>query len=367
VQLRYQESTGKYWAFSLDTGALLWKSEDFEETADGESALNLGCRNEKVAYGMLYTAGAGGVVYAYDLHEGLNWTYSAWDDASEVVEDGFYWSGVALVSDGKVYVAFGEPSQGAPFVCLDAVTGEEVWRVDGMFRQTWGGPNVVIGDSVIVTLDTYDMRVYAIGKGPTDISVSAPAVSVPFGTAVAVKGRVTDVSPGTWDAGLGTYTRYNVDDAEGSWDSAMRLRFPDGVPAVSDESMGDWMKYVYKNLERPDDVVGVEVVISVLDSNDNYYEVARGVADSTGAYSIEFDPLIPGKYVVYAAFEGSESYFGSVAETTIVVEDELAATPPPTPEPESVVDLYFVPAVAGIVVAIVVLGALMALLILRKR
>jgi hypothetical protein len=367
VQLRYEESTGKYWAFSLDTGALLWKSEDFEATADGESRLNLAGVDTEVAYGMLYTAGPGGMVYAYDLHEGLNWTYSAWDNASDVVEDSIFWSGIALVSDGKVYVAFGEPAQGAPFVCLDAVTGAEIWRVDGMFRQTWGGPNVFIGDSVIVTLDTYDMRVYAVGKGPSAITVSAPSVSVPFDSSVTVEGRVTDVSPGTGDGGLGTYTQYNVDGSKGSWDSAMELRFPDGVPAVSDESMGDWMKYVYKNLERPDDVVGVEVVISVLDSNNNLYEVARGVADSDGVYSIDFVPLVPGKYVVYAAFEGSESYFGSVAEATMVVEDPVAATPPPTPEAESVVDAYFVPAIAGIIVAIVVLGALLALLILRKR
>jgi hypothetical protein len=376
VQLRYQESTGKYWAFSLDTGSLLWSSEDFEATANGEIAQNLEGKDAKIGYGMLYTAGPGGTVYAYDLQKGLNWTYSAWENASEIVEGSIYWSGIALISDGKVYVAFGEPAQGAPFVCLDAFSGDEIWRTDGMFRQTWGGPNVFIGDSVIVTLDTYDMRVYAIGKGPTAITASAPSVSVPFDTAVSIKGKVTDVSPGTWDSGLGTYMNMNVDEPPteshgpsslSAESSAMQLRFPDGVPAVSDANMSDWMKYVYKNLPRPDDVMGVEVVIYVLDSNDNYYEVARTVADSNGVYDCEFVPMIPGKYVVYAAFEGSNSYYGSVAETTLVVDDAISATPPPTPTPDSVADLYFVPAVAGILVAIIVLGALIALLILKKR
>jgi outer membrane protein assembly factor BamB len=377
VQLRYQESTGKYWAFSLDDGDLLWKSEDFAETANGEVALNLDGKTEKVAYGMLYTAGPGGTVYAYDLHKGLNWTYSAWANASEFMGDGIYWSGIALISDGKVYVAFGEPAQGAPFVCLDAVTGDEIWRTEGMFRQTWGGPNVLIGDSVIVTLDTYDMRVYAIGKGPTAITASAPSVSVPFDTSVAVKGTVTDISPGVWDSGVGTVMNMDTDKAGvdshapsslyTGWNSALRLRFPDGVPAVSDESMSDWMKYVYKNLPRPDDVVGVEVVVSVLDSNNNYYEVGRTTSDANGDFVCEFVPMIPGEYVVYAAFEGSNSYYGSVAETTILVEDQLPAPVEPTPTPESVADAYFVPAIAGIIVAIVVLGALLALLILRKR
>jgi hypothetical protein len=362
VQLRYSESTGKYWAFSLNTGETLWKSEDFEATANGETG---GDRNAKLAYGMLYTAGPSGMVYAYDVHKGLNWTYSAWSDDSS---SSLWWSGVALVSDGKVYVAFGEPDsmeEGAPFVCLDAVTGDVVWRTDGAYRQAFAGSNVVIGDSVIVTLDTYDQRVYAIGKGPTALSVSAPAVSVPFDTPVMVKGRVTDVSPGTFDSGLGTYRNVELTDA--TWDSVMKLRFPDGVPAVSDESMSDWMKYVYKNLPRPDDVVGVEVVVSVLDSNGNYYEVDRTTADSNGVFMCEFVPLIPGEYVVYANFEGSNSYYGSVAETTIVVEDQLPAPVEPTPTPESVADVYFVPAIAGIIVAIVVLGALLALLILRKR
>ena len=36
-----------------------------------------------------------------------------------------------------------------------------------MFRDTrWGG-NGIIGDSIIATMDTYDQRVYAIGKGPS--------------------------------------------------------------------------------------------------------------------------------------------------------------------------------------------------------
>jgi hypothetical protein len=376
VHIRYQESTGKSWAFSLDTGDLLWKSGDFDATANGELALNLERRDTKIAYGMLYTTGPGGTVYAYDLQKGLNWTYSAWDNASEVVEGTIYWSGIALISDGKIYVAFGEPAQGAPFVCLDAVTGDELWRTDGMFRQTWGGPNVLIGDSVIVTLDTYDMRVYAIGKGPTAVTVSAPSVSVPCDTPVTVKGTVTDISPGTWDPDLGTYMNMDTDKPPTSshapnslYDgpSALKSRFPNGVPAVSDESMSEWMAYVYKNLPRPTDVKGAEVVVYVLDSNDNYYEIARTVADSNGVYNCEFVPPVPGKYSVYATFEGSNSYYGSVAETTIVVEDALPATPPPTPEPESIADTYFVPAIAGIIVAIVVIGALLALLILKKR
>jgi hypothetical protein len=364
VHLRYQESTGKYWAFSLKTGELLWSSEDFDATANGENALNLKQRDEKIAYGMLYTAGSGGSVYAYDLHNGLNWTYNAWANASEVVEGSFYWSGIALISDGKLYVAIGEPAQNAPFMCLDAMTGDVIWRTDGMFRQTWGGPNVIIGDSVIVTLDTYDMHVYAIGKGPSTTTVSAPSINVPFNATVTIKGTVMDVSPGTTDSGLGTY-RNTVN--KGTWDSAMQLRFPNGVPAVSDESMSDWMKYVYKNLPYPADVKGVEVVINVLDSNNNCYEVGRTVTDANGAFACDFVPPISGHYDVYAMFEGSNSYFGSSAETTIFVDQEIPAPALPTPTPVSIADTYFISAVTGIIVAIALIGAVLAVLILKKR
>ena len=69
--------------------------------------------------------------------------------------------------------------RGAPFVCLNAETGDVVWRVNGMFRQTRLGWTVpVIGDSIIATMDTYDQRIYAVGKGPSATTVMAsPKVS----------------------------------------------------------------------------------------------------------------------------------------------------------------------------------------------
>ena len=51
---------------------------------------------------------------------------------------------------------------------------------------------------------------------------------------------VTDVSPGTNDA-------------------ALTMRFPNGVPAIADEYMSEWMLYVYKQFECPMMLNGVEV------------------------------------------------------------------------------------------------------------
>jgi hypothetical protein len=196
-------------------------------------------------------------------------------------------------------------------------------------------------------MDSYDQRVYGIGKGPSAITVSAPDDTQPLSTPVLVKGMVTDVSPGTEDY-------------------ALTARFPDGVPAVSDANMSDWMLYVYKQFERPADVMGVDVVLSVVDPNNNAYEVGRTTSDSSGTYGVAFTPEVPGKYTVIASFEGSGAYYGSFAETYINVEEAPVATPEPTPTSTSVADLYLLPGIAGIIIAIVVVGAVIVLM-LRKR
>jgi hypothetical protein len=130
--------------------------------------------------------------------------------------------------------------------------------------------------------------------------------------------------------------------------------------------MSDWMKYVYMQFERPADVMGVEVVISVLDPNNNVYEVGRATSDSSGFFSVEFTPEVPGKYTVVASFDGSESYYGSFAKTAISVEEAPAATPEPTPTPAPMTDTYVLSIGAGAIIAIIVIG-MVIILMLRRR
>jgi hypothetical protein len=130
--------------------------------------------------------------------------------------------------------------------------------------------------------------------------------------------------------------------------------------------MSEWMVYVYKQFERPSDAVGVEVVISVLDPNNNCYEVARTTSDATGFFSAEFEPEVPGKYTVVATFEGSKSYYGSFAETALLVEAAPEPTPMPTASPAPMTDTYVTGFGIGMIIAIVVIG-LLIILMLRKR
>ncbi|MCW3983705.1 MAG: hypothetical protein NWE96_06885 [Candidatus Bathyarchaeota archaeon] len=342
-----------HYGFSVTTGKYLWATES-EHYGD-----LYGWGNAEhtwyFAYGKLYSVGLGGILYAYDLANGRTaWTYNLTDAYGEPVTGNNWWGWITLITDGKVYMSTTEHSaenplpRGAPYVCINATDGSEIWRVNGMFRATrWGG-NSVIGDSIIATMDTYDQRIYAIGKGPSQVTATAPDVSVEFGKNVVIKGTVTDVSPGTKSA-------------------ALQMRFPNGVPAVSDASQSQWMLYVYKQFAFPSDVTGVPLTISVLDANGNYRTIGTTTTDASGAYSFNWKPDIPGKYIVYVTFLGSEAYYGSSAQNAFFVEDEPAATAAPTAPPESVADMYFIPAIAGLFILVIIVLVLVVVSMMKKR
>jgi hypothetical protein len=75
----------------------------------------------------------------------------------------------------------------------------------------------------------------------------------------------------------------------------------------------------------------------------------------------------PGMYTVLAQFQGTHSYWGSQAESSFTI-GAAAATPAPTATPtQSTADQYFVPAIAGLFVLIIIVAIVLALLMLRKK
>jgi hypothetical protein len=340
----------QFWAYSIDTGEKVWGPTEPQNYLDVFAMYPL------IKYGKLYSNGMSGIMYCYEAKTGrLLWNYTYKDPWSETLWSE-YWSSLRprIISDGKIYLGQSEHSvnqpqpRGAPFVCLNATTGEVIWQIAGMFRQTdWGG-SAVMGDSIIATMDTYNQMVYAIGKGPSATTVTAPDSGVTFGASVIIKGMVTDISPGTKDVTL-------------------QMRFPNGIAAVSDDSVSDWMLYVYKQFSRPSNATGVPVTIDVVDSNGNFRNIGTTTSDSTGFYSFQWTPDITGKYTVIATFQGSNAYYPSYAETSFAV-DPAAPTPAPTEAPlQSTADMYFVPAIAGLFVLIIIVLALVVLSMFRKR
>jgi hypothetical protein len=336
----------KFYGFSLDTG-------DYKWTTEPEAYLQYYDKwyGPMHAYGMFYSERMSGQIIAYDMQTGQRvWTFNVTDPYSEILWSENFPTEFHFATDGKIYASYAEhspnlSSRGAPMVCLNATTGEEIWRIS-WFGNWWGGTNV-IGDSVMAGLNAgYDNRIYSFGQGASATTIEAsPKVST-NGDKVLVEGYVNDIAPGL--------SQYDI-----------AARFPNGVPAVSDESMTDFMQYVWMQYSRPTNTTGVPVTITVIDPNGNMYEVAQATSDANGFYSTNFTPEVPGQYTLIATFAGTKSFYGSTAVTAINVGDAPQATEAPVAT-TSTVEMYFVPAVAGIIVAIIVVGVVI-LLALRKR
>jgi hypothetical protein len=314
-----------------------------EDQAYGQSA----------GYGMVYSGMLDGRIWAMNATTGKTvWSYYS-GNASYSQYGTFPFWGNIVVADGKVYSATGEHTvpnpipYGFQLYCLNATTGDLIWRADGLLRGTHWGGYPIIGDSIIAAMNTYDEQIYAIGRGPSSTTVEAPMTGATVGNSIMIRGIVNDVSPGTQQA-------------------AIALRFPNGVPAVSDGNMTGWMQYVYQQASKPTDVKGVPVTISVVDANGNYRTIGTAISDASGTYSFAWSPDIAGTYTVTATFTGSASYYGSSAETAFVAEPPQATAAPQATQAPSIADQYFLPAVIGIIIAIIIVG-LATILALRKR
>jgi hypothetical protein len=192
------------------------------------------------------------------------------------------------------------------------------------------------------------MQVYCVGKGASQLTVDAPSAALTQGQSLVIQGTITDISAGT---------RQEQQAAD----------FPNGVPCVSGASQKQWMEYVYMQQDKPTKTTGVEINIAVIDSNGNYRSIGNTVSDASGTYSLQWTPDITGKYTVIATFAGSNAYYKSSAETSFAV-DLAVATPVPTQaQIQSTADTYLLPSVAAIIVAIAVVGAILALLVTKKR
>ena len=157
-----------------------------------------------------------------------------------------------------------------------------------------------------------------------------------------------------------------TDISAGSQQEAIALSFPNGLPCISDASMSPLMESVYMQQPMPTNLTGVPVTISVLDSNGNTRPIGTATSNIYGTYSLTWTPDIAGTYTVIANFEGTQSYYPTSAATAFYASEPApTASPIPTAAP-TMADQYFAPAIAGLFVAIIIVGAVLALLLLKK-
>jgi hypothetical protein len=298
------------YGFNLTTGELIWGPSEMQHYTDnwGYSSSNSW---DNIYDGRYFSGNYGGQLWCRNVTTGETlWIYNVTDYYNEVLHNNRWRFRPAFFADGKIYIEntehnpFDPQHRGAPFACIDIETGEEIWRIP--YRGSEWSSTPIIGDSIIAMYNEYDQRIYAMGIGASKTTVSIQNDVITKGNSVLIKGRVTDVSPGTEDAG-------------------MKLRFPNGVAAVSDASMSDWMLYVYNQFEKPADVEGVDVFVKVQDPNGDYYSETV-TTDENGLFSMMWAPSIVGEYHVTALFEGTKGYFASQATTAFGV-DAAAADP----------------------------------------
>jgi len=158
-----------------------------------------------------------------------------------------------------------------------------------------------------------------------------------------------------------------MDIATGTKQTEQAADFPNGVPCASDASMSQWMGYVYQQQPEPTNFTGVTVTLTAIDPNGNFITLGKATTDSNGLYGYVWTPPdVPGKYTVTATFAGTNGYWPSNAQTTLIVQSAPSGTAVPTPAPASIVNTYFIPAVIAIIVVILIVGAFLYLT-LRKR
>lgn len=333
--------------YSLTTGNKVWGPIDLPNVSPYAS---LG-ENYQAANGTLYVWTYGGDVYAITMADGtIQWEYHTPPAGYESPygHNSLWTFTVGTVADGKLYIPEGHMYSpplyhNAHQLCINTTTGERIWQIEAF--DVTSAP--AIADGVMVTLNAYDNQIYAWGKGATKLNVNAPSVGVTTETPITISGSIYDLSAG-------------------SNQEAVAANFPNGLPAVSDDSMSPYMQYVYMQQEKPTNTTGVPISLNVIDGNGNYRHIGDTTSDATGKFAYTWTPDIEGNYAVIASFTGSESYYGSQDEAF------FNASPPaatPTPQPQvslEPIQNYIMGIGAAIIAIVIVLGAIIILMV-RKR
>jgi hypothetical protein len=308
VYLNYKQETMQVLGWDLTTGAVKYtttaRTDDWGMFTSGWSI--------DTAYGKFYVGAYDGWLYAYDAKTGaFLWKYSSGNSGLETPYGSWpFFLGIPYgmtIADGKVFAATGEHSPNDPYYrgeqlhVIDVNTGLKVWSLQGW----WCGN--AIADGYYVGFNGYDGRIYSIGKGLSATTIQTPTIAVAAGSTIPITGTVTDQSPG--QTGLGIPAA--------------------GTPAISDDSMTQWMEYLYMQQPQPANATGVPVQLVAIDSSGASTNIGTVTSGITGFFNTHWTvPTTPGDYQIIANFPGTNSYYTSSAVGAItVVAPEPTSTP----------------------------------------
>jgi hypothetical protein len=285
----FSQQTRQFWGYSLTDGALLWGPTDPMPAWDyylpdvSVSYISpFPTVGWTTAYGNLYAAGYGGVLYCYDIKTGvLKWTYTAPTIGYESPY-GNYPLRMGAIADGKLYLYDTEHSpkmplwRGSSLRILDAKSGKEITKV-----LTYGPEEadaIAVADGYLLMPDLYTQQYECFGKGPTATTVTATPKTVPSGSNVLIEGTVADQSSGAM-----------------------------GTPAIADQYMASWMEYLYMQQAKPN-ANGVPVTLQATDSTGKTTNIGTATSDINGQFKIAWTPPNDGLFTITASFTGSSSY-----------------------------------------------------------
>jgi FOG: WD40-like repeat len=234
--------------------------------------------NIQIADNRIFAGGYDGTMSCFNITTGkLIWSYYV-GNAGENTAYGSWpiegsYSNYAI-GGHVVYMGANEHSPNDPtwlggqIWAVNDTDGTLLWKIDSVQDETQ--PLAVYANQAIY-LNFYDGKIYDIGKGPSATTVAAPQASIIKGQSLTITGTVMDKSVGTTQA-------------------EQAGRFPNGLPAISDASMNDWMNYVYMQKPKPTNATGVPVTLSVIDSNGNYRTIGDVTTDINGFFSYQYTP-----------------------------------------------------------------------------
>jgi hypothetical protein len=297
---------GYYLTYDLRTGNEAWRTRSLDYPWDEPG---WGSYSVTSAYGNLYWVAQTGI-YSIDWNDGnINWKYEKNASPFETPYTGregqtvYPFNAAALIADGKIYTYSSKHTpetpfyRGQPTVCINAFTGEEVWSIGmtGAGEFARAALQIAIADGYM-TLGARDGVMYTFGIGLSETTVSAPQLPLTLGQKVFLTGTVLDLSPAQ-----------------------------KGTPCVSKESMAAQMEYLHMQtqiggIHSNVTMVGVPVLLSVIDPNGNYKEIATVTSDGySGTFGYAWQPEIAGEYTITATFLGDDSYDSSFATTYLTV------------------------------------------------
>ena len=354
----YKE-TMQWIGYSMSDGKQLWGPTASMASLDYYGNPAIPIIGGVAAYGKLYSTGYAGILYCWDLTTGnLLWTWGNGGEGNSSYAGfntpfGVYPMQINAIGNDVVYMVTTEHTietplfKGAVNVAINATTGQQIWSISG-YTGEFFSVSYAMADGYNTWFNGYDNSIYVVGRGPSQTKVEAPEAALASGQPVVIRGTVTDISAGTKQ-------------------EQQAADFPNGVPCASDASMDAWMGYVYQQQAAPANFTGVPVNLYVLDANNNYRQIGTATTNANGMFTFTWTPDITGDFTVFAAFAGTKGYWPSSDTTSFTAMPPAAASPTATPLSDVASQNTLTYGLVAIVIVIIVIGAVLAVLVTRKR